>query len=199
MGVTNIPQTIFNRTPKVVYTTYNSSCGLEQKRDIMLPCHNRTSGDPFDTTFGHSSYRKDLHVTFPPVAVIPRRISKHRIVLSPLPAFASLSPNFAGLARERVLFGVFFVFACQFSSLQGYLNIYLSLFYHGIMACIIYQVSGYGPWGLQTYLRPSLIQLTRLFILPTTVNYGCGLKQKPSDIMLPGRSRTRGEKIFSKP
>jgi len=49
----------------------------------MLPCRSRTSGDLFDTTFGHSSYRKDLHVTSPPAVglrVIPRRIAKRRLL-----------------------------------------------------------------------------------------------------------------------
>jgi hypothetical protein len=70
MGVTNIPKTIFDRPQKVVYNTHNGKIAAEQvgrsrNRVIsMLPCRSRTSGDLFDTTFSHSSYRKDLHVSF---------------------------------------------------------------------------------------------------------------------------------------
>ena len=54
-------------------------------------------------------------------------------------------------------------------------------------------ISGYGPNGLQTNLRLSLIDPRRLFILSRQVNCGCGPEQKPGDIMFPCRSGTSGD------
>ena len=44
----------------------------QKPSDILLPCHSadRTSGDLFDTTFGYSSYRKDLPLAAVGLAVV---------------------------------------------------------------------------------------------------------------------------------